>query len=162
MGRIVIVDTGFQSVSAVQDLLEVKVGTGQTALIHRAKVIQKSDEQASDAEELEINLKRGSGSFTSGSGGGTPTVVKGSTGDAAHGLAATERNNTTQALVGTGALDILEPGVFNVLAGEWEFAGTPELRYPLAPSEAVILSLDEAPSDPITMRAIVILEIIAG
>lgn len=162
MGRIVILDTGYQTVSAVQDLLEIKTGTGQTAVIHRAKVIQKSDEAAADAENLEVNLKRATGSFTSGSGGGSATVVKGSSGDPSHGLATTERNNTTQAVVGSGTLETLEPGVFNVLSGEWEFAGTPELRYPLAPSEAFVLSIDEAPADPLTLRAIINLEIVAG
>jgi hypothetical protein len=162
MGRIVIIQTGWQTVSAQQDLLEVKLGTGQAAILHRVKVVQSNREAASEAEELQINLKRLTSTFTSGSGGGAATVVKGATGDAAHGLATIERNNTTPAVVGTGTLEIMEPGVFNILAGEWEFAGTPELRWPLAPSEAFVLSLDEVPAAALTLNAIMVLEIIAG
>lgn len=153
IGRIVIVDTGWQTVSAAQDLLEVLLGSGQAGFLLRAKIQQSSEEASTEAEELQVAIKRASGSYTSGSGGSTATVVKGQTGQAADGLAGKERNNTTQAVVGTGALDVLEAGAFNVLAGEWEFCATPELAFPIGPSEAVILSCDEAPADSITMRA---------
>lgn len=162
IGRLVICDTGYQTVSAVQDLLEIKLGTAQAGFVLRAKIMQSSDEASSEAEELQVNLKRASGSFTSGSGGGSATIVKGQTADAANGLATTERNNTTQAVVGTGALDTLEAGVFNVLAGEWEYAGTPETMYPIGPSEAAILSLDEAPADALTLRAVMTILITHG
>jgi hypothetical protein len=162
MGRIVILDTGYQTVSAVQDFFEIKAASTQTFLVHRAKIMQSSDEAASEAELLQVNIKRAAGSFTSGSGGGTATVVKNNSGDASHGLTTIERNNTTQAVVGSGTLEVLEPGVFNVIAGEWEFAQIPELRFVLGPSEAVIFSLDEVPSDALTLRAIMVIEIIAG
>jgi hypothetical protein len=152
-GRVVVLDTGWQTVSAAQDLVEAKMGAAQAGYVLRAKVMQSSDEAASEAEQLQVNLKRATGSFTSGSGGGSATAVKGQSGDAAHGLAAAERNNTTQAAAGAGALETLEPGAFNVLAGEWEFAGTPELMWPVGPSEAAVLSLDEAPADALTLRA---------
>lgn len=154
IGRIVIADTGYQTVSVVQDLLEIKLGTAQAGFLLRAKIMQSSDESSSEAEELQVNIKRATGSFTSGSGGGSATIVEGQTGDPAHGLATIERNNTTQAVAGSGALETLEPGVFNVLAGEWEFAATPELSFPVGPSEAIILSVDEAPTDALTCRGI--------
>lgn len=160
MGRIVIADTGYQSVSAVQDLLELKLGSGQFAVVHSVQVHVSSDE-GDAAENLQINVKRATGSFTSGSGGGSATLVKGVTNDAAHGLATTERNNTTQAVIGTGTLDTVAhlSGVLQVLAGEWERTPTPELRLQLLAGEAVILSLDEAPADAVTMRGVVVLEV---
>lgn len=160
MGRMVYVDTGFQSVSVAQDLLEVKLGTGQVALVHSVILSQDSEEASSEAEELRVSVKKAAGSFTSGSGGGTATVF---TVGPAHGLATVERNNTTQAVVGTGTLEDIPHlcGVFNVLAGEWERTVTPELRVPLAPSEAVIVSVP-APDDAVTMRVVVALEIIVG
>ena len=161
-GRVVVFDTGYQTVSVVQDLLELKLAATQAGYILRAKIMQSSEEASTEAEELQVNLKRATGSFTSGSGGGTATVVKGQSGDAAHGLSAIERNNTTQAVAGTGTLETIEPGVFNVLAGEWEFAGTPELMFPLGQSEAAVLSVDEAPADAITMRGIIALLITHG
>lgn len=153
IGRLLTIDTGYQTVSAVQDLLEVKLAAGQAGFLLRAKVIQYSDAAAAEAEELPVNVKKAGGSFTSGSGGGTATVVGGTPIAASDGLTTKERNNTTQAVVGSGTLDVLERGVFNVLAGEWEFTATPELAHAIGPSEAVILSLDVAPADALTLAA---------
>jgi hypothetical protein len=160
-GRIVILDTGYQTVSVVQDLLEAKLGTGQAGYILRAKIMQSSDEAAAEAEELKVTIKKATCSFTGGSGGGTATIVTPSN-SLAHGLATLERNNTTQAVINTGTLEELEPGVFNVLAGEWEFTPTPEMTYPIGPSEAAILSIEETPTDALTLRAILVLLITHG
>jgi len=162
VGRIVIIDTGYQTVSAVQDLLEVKLAASQAGYVKRVKIMQSSKESVSDAEQLQVNLKRAAGSFTSGSNGGAATIVKGQSGDAAHGLSTTERNNTTQAVAGTGTLETLEPGAFSVLAGEWEVTPTPELQWPIGPSEAAILSIDEAPGTALTLRAIMNIELTHG
>lgn len=162
IGRRVIIDTGWQTVSAAQDLLEVLLASSQAGFVLRAKIMQSSDEAATEAEEIQAAIKRAYGSYTSGSGGGSPTVVKGQSGDAAHGLSATERNNTTQASAGSGTLETLEPGTFNVLAGEWEWAATPEEMIPIGPSQAAILSLDEAPADALTLRAILTLLLTHG
>src|SRR5262245_8410245 len=132
LGRLIVLDTGYQTVSAAQDLLEIKLASTQAGFVLRAKVMQSSEESSTEAEELQINLKRASGSFTSGSGGGTATVVKGQTGDPSHGLSTIERNNTSQAAAGSGALEVYEPGVLNVLAGEWEWAATPETMMALS------------------------------
>jgi hypothetical protein len=66
------------------------------------------------------------------------------------------------AVINTGTLEELEPGVFNVLAGEWEFTPTPEMTYPIGPSEAAILSIEETPTDALTLRAILVLLITHG
>ena len=163
LGRLIVIDTGWQTVSAVQDLLEVKLGSGQAGYVLRAKIMQSSEEAAAEAEELKVSLKKATGSFTSGSGGGSATVVLASN-TLANGLTTTERNNTTQAVINTGTLEEMEVGAFNVLAGEWEVAYTPELmeKGKLGPSECVLLSLEEAPADAITMRAIIDLLITHG
>lgn len=163
MGRIVKIDTGYQTVSVAQDLLEVLLAAGQCAVLHRVKVMQSSDESSSEAELLQVNVSRASGSYTSGSGGSTATVTKySSSSQADDGLSAAERNNTTQASAGSGAIDNLEPGAFNVLAGEWEFCPVPEMRPAFAAAQAVVVSLDEAPADALTLRAIVWLELVSG
>lgn len=159
-GRTLVYDTEYQTVSAAQDLLELLLASGQTAKLLTARIMQKSDEASTEAELLDVAVKRASGAFTSGSGGSTATVVKyGSSTMQASGLTSAERNNTTQASGGT--IETLWPGSFNVLAGEWEFTPTPELQFTVAENEAVILSL-EAPADALTLRAIIVLEIIAG
>lgn len=162
MGRLISFDTGYQTVSAAQDLLELLLASTQAAVLHSARVMQSSDESSTEAELLQVNVKRASGSYTSGSGGGSATAVKLVLGSAAHGLSGAERNNTTQAAAGSGALETVAPGVFAVLAGEWEYTPTPEMRPVFAPSEACVLSLDEAPTDALTLRAVVVLEIVAG
>lgn len=162
MGRIIILDTGEQSVTAVQDFLEIKADTDQAFCIHRWKVFQRSDATAAEAELLAVNLKRATGSFTSGSGGSSATVVQQNKADAGHSLATIERNNTTQAVVSTGTLETLDPAVWNVIAGELETVYTPELRPVFGPSEAAILSLDSTPGDALTARAIMVIEILAG
>lgn len=163
MGRIVYIDTGYQTVSAAQDLLEVLLASSQAGFVHSVKVFQTSDEASSEAEITQITCKRASGAYTSGSGGTSATVVQGQTGDAAHGLSGIERNNTTQAAAGSGALvDIgVMCGALNVLAGEWECTPTPELRPAIGPSQAFIVSMD-APTDGLTLRAVVTLEITHG
>lgn len=162
MGRIVTFDTGWQSVSAVQDLFELKLAATQAGFLHSCRIMQSTEEAASEAEQLKISVKRATGSFTSGSGGGTAAVVKGQSGDPAHGLSTIERNNTTQASAGSGTLEEIDSGSFAVLSGEWERTYTPELRKPIGPSEAVLLSLEETPADAITMRAYIDLEITHG
>lgn len=161
IGRRVIVDTGWGSVSVAQDLLEILLGSGQAGFVLSRTVMQSSEAASTEAEELQIEEKRASGSYTSGSGGGSATVTKGQLGDASHGLAGAESNNTTQAVAGSGALDTLGGGTFNVLAGEWGGELTPEKMHPIGPSQAYILSVS-APADAVTMRAIVELLITHG
>jgi hypothetical protein len=163
LGRKIVIDTGWQTVAAVQDLIEIKLAASQAGFVKRAKIMQSSEETASEAEELQVALKRGSGGYTSGTGGAVITqIVKGNTGDAAHGFTAFNRNNTTQAAVGSGALEPIEPGVFAVLAGEWDVAYTPDEELPIGPSQGIIVSLDEAPVDALTLRAILVLNITHG
>lgn len=159
-GRIIILDTGWQSLttsgtgSGAYDLLEAKLGSGQAGFLIRAKIMQSSEESSTEAEEVQVAVKRGSGSYTSATAGSSATVTKGQTGDPSHGLATTTRNNKGQASAGSGALETIEAGTWNVLAGEWEFTPTPELMFPIGPSQGVILSIDEAPADGMTARAL--------
>lgn len=126
--------------------------------------MQSSDEASTEAELLQIDCKRTTGAFTTGSGGGTATVFKGSGGDTAHNLSTIKRNNTTQAVAGAGTIENIPAlsGVFNVLAGEWERTPTPEIRPILGVSEGLIVSLSEAPADQLTLRAVAAIEITGG
>jgi hypothetical protein len=164
LGRVITIDTGYQTVTAAQDLLEVKLGSGQAGYVLRAKVMQSSDESAAEAEVLQVNLKKATGAYTSGSSGTSPATIVLCSNTLANGFALTERNNTSQASAGSGTLEVMEPGIFNVLSGEWEFCPTPEMmeKGKLGPSEAAVLSLDEAPADALTLRAIIDLLITHG
>lgn len=166
MGRVVIVDTGWFNAAvpgtgaAAFDALEVKFTSGMFGFLMSAKLMQSSEEGVTDMEQLKVAIKRASGSYTAGSGSSTnATVVKGATGDPTTTFTTAKVANTTQAAAGSGSLDALMPGGFNIQAGEWECTYIPELRPPIGPSEAVILSVDEAPADSVTMRAILVFDL---
>lgn len=155
-GRLYTVRTGFQTVSAAQDLIELLAGTTTPFLLHYLGISQSSDAGDAEAELLQVALKRGSGSYTSGSGGGALTVVKHLLGDAADAFAGEERNNTTQATAGTGALGTLFEEAMNVQAG-WQFLPPPSFNNFFNISQALILSLS-APADALTLQAMAIIE----
>lgn len=170
-GRLVTIDTGWQTVSAVQDLIEATLSSTQAGYVIGWKIMQSSVETITDIKKNQVQLKRASGSFTSGSGGSavsgtSPTgstagVASISSGQSAHGLSNVERNNTTQAVVGSGAMLAIDADAFNESSGVLDITYIPEEWRPLGPSETVILSLDEAPTS-CTMRAIIKLLITHG
>lgn len=168
MGRFVTVDTGWRNAAvpgtgaAAFDVLEVKIGSGQFAFLHSARLMQSSEEGVTDIEEVQVALKKGVG-HTSGSStnGLTPNIIKGCTNDAAHGFATTKMFNTTQATAGGGTLETFLPGTFSIPTGEWEYTPIPELRTPILPSEAIIFSVDETTpfADSVTLRGILVFEV---
>ena len=170
-GRIVLIDTGWQTVAAVQDLLEITLGSGQSGYVIGWKVLQSSIETITDIKKHQIELKKAYSTFTSGSGGSSvsgtsPTgstagIGSISTGQAAHGLSNVERNNTTQAVVNTGVILAVDADVLNESSGALVVDYIPEAWRPFGPSETILLSLTEAPSS-CTMRAIVTLLISHG
>ena len=159
MGRKYTIDTGFQTVSAVQDLVEILNPADAVMLVPSISVDQSSDAASTEAEKLQLVMKRASGTYTSGSGGGTVTPAVLEFGDAAAGITA-ERNNTTQAVAGTGALATMANFVYDVLSG-FEWTPIPELRPVFSPSQALVLSLT-APADALTLRCLVIVEELGG
>ncbi len=166
MGRVVIVDTGWQSLAvpgtgaAALDLLEIKLGSTQFGYLMAAFIFQHSLETITKLEQTKVAIKRASGSYTTGLGFGTaPTIVKGATGDAAHGFATTKMLSSTQAVAGAGSLDTMMRGDFNISAGEWERTYIPELRPPIAASEAIILSIEEALEETMTVCGMLIFDI---
>ena len=157
MGRLYSLTTGFQSVSAAQDLVELKAGTARPFLVHYICIGQSSDAGDAESELLQVTLKRAASTFTSGSGGGSLTAAKyGNTTDAADGFGTEERNNTTQAVVGTGTLTNLLQDTFHVSAG-WQYLPTPVLIPLFSGGEALVISVS-APADALTMSCTVIVE----
>lgn len=141
-GRIVIAEADYASLTAATDLLEVLFGAAQAGFLIRAEVEQKSEVGAVDDQKLPISLFKATGSYTSGSGGGTADVYT-PTNNVAHGLAVFENNNTTQAAAGSGALTKVPSfsGNFNVLQAEWFKAPVPQEWLPIGPSEGVVLRI---------------------
>lgn len=147
------------SVSAVQDVFEALAATGKPFWLHKIEMTQVGVADIGDAAEefLRVQIKRATGSYTSGSSGSTATFQKHSTNDAAAGPTC-EINNTSQAAAGSGALTIIEAGLpFNVRAG-FQYLPVPEHRIFYLATEACVVSLGAAPADAITLSGSITIE----
>lgn len=155
MGRFYSIPFTAVAVSAAQDLFEVLAATGKPFYLHEIVVGQSSDYGDAAAEGLTISIKKATGSYTSGSGGSTPTPVKHATNDAAAGPTP-ECNNTTQAAAGSGALTTIRSDAFNIQGG-FQYMPTPEQRILFLPAEACVVSIT-APADAVTMSGTLVIE----
>lgn len=156
MGRMYTAQVNGVSASAAQDVFELLATATQLIIIHSIFIGQESDEGDAQAELLGVLIKRASGSYTSGSGGSTPTAVPHRFSDTAFG-GTVEANNTTQAAAGSGALTTISAETWNVQAG-WYYTPTPEERIVLNPSQALVVSIP-APADAITLSARITFEV---
>lgn len=137
------------AVTVVQDLFEIVAPADGIVVVHGIWVSQSSDAGDVASEQVNILIHRGS---TSGSGGSTLTPSPLDFGDPAFG-GVVEANNTTQATEGTQ----LFSDSFNVMAG-WQFLPTPEMRLVIPPSGRLIVELQTAPADSLTMSGTVVFE----
>ena len=141
------------AVTAVQDLFEIVAASDAVVIIHGIWLSQSSDAGDSESEQLNVLIHRGS---TSGSGGSTPTPRPLEVGFPAAG-STVEANNTTQSTEGNQIF----ADSFNVMAG-WQWIPTPEMRPVLSPSGRLIVELQTAPADSLTMSGTLIFEEIGG
>ncbi len=140
-------------VTAIQDLFEINSAADSVTVLHSCVITQSSDAGDSADEQLSIIFHLGS---TSGSVGSAVTPAPLNLGDPAFG-GTVEANNTTQSTEGT----ILHAEAFNVRNGFF-YLPTPEARIPISPSDRLIIELQTAPADSLTMSGIIILEEIGG
>lgn len=155
MGRFYTAQFNGVSASAAQDVFEILAATGKPFILHEIVLAQYSDYGDAAAEGLSVLIKRASGSYTSGSGGSTPTLNKHLTNDAAAGPTP-EANNTTQASAGSGTLTTIRADAWNVQAG-YQYLPPPEQRITFLPAEAVVVSIT-APADAISLNGSIVIE----
>lgn len=141
------------AVTAVQDFFELVAAADSVVVLHSVAITQSSDAGDSSDEQLSIIFHLGS---TSGSGGLTPTAQPLMLGDAAFG-GTPETNNTTQSTEGT----ILHGEAFNIRNG-FLYLPTPETRITISPSDRLIIELQTAPADSLTMSGTAVIEEIGG
>lgn len=156
-GQIYYVSFKAIAISAIQDLFEIVAPSDGVLVIHQVKFRQAAQETS---ENLRLDMIRAEGAYTSGSGGGTATITPRNTGQGASGITA-ERNNTTQALAGSGSLNDLEPGGLNLIPGE-DTIWVPDSYPAISPTDAFIVALPVAPAASITGSATVTVELIGG
>ncbi|NPV05672.1 MAG: hypothetical protein HPY67_13155 [Syntrophaceae bacterium] len=154
MGRIYRVPFNAVAVTAQQDLFEITAASNKPCRIHAWMVTQSSEVGDAQEEGLNLVLKRGNSSTTSGSGGTAPTPVPQNPNDSAAGFSA-EVNNTTKMTGGTIVLE--EPHNWNVRA-PYLMVYTPETRPVILPGERKTLELATTPADSITMSGFMIVE----
>lgn len=139
------------TVSALQDLFEILAATGKPLTILGWSLLQTSDLGDAAEEILRVEVVRGVGSVTSGSGGSTPSMHPVDDLDAAA-SATVEANNTTRMVVGSGTLETLEQYGWNVRI-PWVHYYIPELRPRVRSGDRWTLALPAAPSDALTFSA---------
>ncbi len=141
--------TGFAnvSVSAVQDLIALYAGASGAFELHEFVLGQIT---ATTVGNLRFRLRRLPATVTAGSVGSAGTINRARSGDAA--ATVTSRvNDTTQATTSGTAVDI-RPDVYNPING-YQYLPAPEDRPACNPSEAMVISLDQAPGSAETMSA---------
>lgn len=129
-------------------------------MVHDWMIMQTSDVGDAAEEILRLEIVRGVGTVTSGSGGSTPTAQAREDGDTAFG-GTVEANNTTRMATGTGTLETLEQYGWNIRM-PMEKIYTPECRPVISPSNRWTLALPAAPADSITVSGNITFEEIGG
>lgn len=146
MGRMYSATFEEVAVSVIQDLFEINAPANAIVVVHGFEISQSSD---TDSEQLNLLIHRGS---TSGSGGSTPTARPMELGDPAF-EGTVEANNTAQSTEGV----FIHSAAFNVLNG-YVWIPTPEIRPVISPSGRLIIELQTAPGDELTMSGTVYFE----
>lgn len=156
MGRVYAVDFNELAVTAAQDLFEIKAPSSKVLRILQICVTQRTEIGDAQAEQLHFSVSRASGSYTSGSGGSAPTPRPLRAGDAAATFTA-ETGNTTRAAAGSGSLVRLLTRSEHVGSG-LDLIFTPECVPEIGVSEALVVGLETAPADSITLAGYILVE----
>ena len=151
MGRVYETQFNNVTVSAVQDLLSVQSTSGMALKILEIVLGQIT---ITSVEALRLTFKRFSGAYTIGSGGSAPTPQKHNFGDAAA-VGTVRANDTTQTTGGTSVT--IRSDIFNEVNG-FQYLAIPDKEIILAPSQAFILSMDNAPAAARTMSGAITFE----
>lgn len=156
MGRKYVVQFAAVAATVAQDLFEIKCASTKPLILHEIRITQDSDAGDSQSEQLRFTIKRFSGSYTSGSGGSTPSPVALVSGDASASFTC-EANNTTRAAAGSGSLTTLLTTADNVHNG-WHYLPTPECQMVAAAAEGFVVGLESTPADSLTFDGYAIVE----
>lgn len=151
LGRAYAVPFTAVAVTAAQDLFYVKPAADKPCVIEWASVDNVGGTaDAGDAQEelLRVEIIRLPATVTVGSGGSSVTPRAFSVNDTAAGF--TARSNDTTVATTSGTAQTLYAGGFNVRAG-WLWAPAPEHRIIVANAEAVVVRLNTAPADSISL-----------
>ncbi|MDE2096256.1 MAG: hypothetical protein KGL39_03355 [Patescibacteria group bacterium] len=134
------------SVSAVEDLLALYAGASAAFEVHEFVIGQIT---GTTVANLRFTANRLPATVTAGSGGAAGTINKARSGDAA--ATVTGRTNDTTQATTSGTKVVIRADVYNTING-YQFLPAPEDRPACNPSEAFVVSLDQAPGSAETMN----------
>jgi hypothetical protein len=123
------------AVSAAQDLLQIKGGTGKMLRILSVNV-GSTDTTAPTSQQIKLRCRFLPTTVTDGSGGTTPTPAAIDPGDAAATFTA-KANNTTKATTSGTAVVLKEAGAHIAAGWEWGFIKPPVV----GPSQSFVFEL---------------------
>lgn len=135
MGRLYIATISISTATAARDIFEILAASGKPVCLHEILLTTDVEKDATE-EQIALTLKRVTGAPTSGSGGGTPTMVPVSPNDTAAGVTI-ETGNTTQLSGGT-SVTLSQPYMNNRVG--WHYLSTPEARITIDASTRLVLS----------------------
>jgi len=130
------------------DYFELVAGSTVGLVLLSLDISQTTEFGDAQDEMVEWFVKRASGSYTSGSGGATPTGRPMRAGDSAA-TCTCEARNTTQLLVGSGTLVTVHNSAFNIRAGI-DKIWTPETAPSCGISQALVVGMVSAPADSVS------------
>lgn len=113
LGRVYAVPMAFTAQSAALDAFELIAPANGIIALVAVKLGQTTVLTDTNEFIAQVTIKRATGAYTSGSGGGTPTPVPMLQGDVAASFTA-ETRNTTQAVAGSGALTTVDLDAWNL------------------------------------------------
>lgn len=152
-GRRYSVEFAAVAVTAVQDLITILAGTAPgSILLHEARLAQQN---GVTSQNLNVSIKRLPATVTPGSGGSTPTPQALVPGDAAA-TATAHVNDTSRSTTG-GTAATLVADAFNTING-WMYLPAPEDRILVQRTQALVLSLDTAPSASMNISGSLVFE----
>ena len=155
MGRVYTSIFRAVAVTAVQDFFEILPAANKPVRLVRLKLSQYSDLGDAAEEILSYSIFRVPVTATSGSGGSTPAIGVVNPTDQAAGFVV-EANNTTVATT-NGTLVELLADAFNIRTG-LDIPIEPEGRFGAVNATLLVVRLNVAPADSLTMNGCVWLE----
>ena len=160
MGRMYTVQFNGVAVTAQQDFLELIAPTDAVVILHDWELSQSTEMGDAAEEMLNIYVKRGAGTVTTGAGGSTPTPSPIEFGDVAFG-GTTKVNNTTKMAAGTGSIQTLSAHAWNERV-PFQKIYTPETRPIISPGNRLTIELGTTPADSVTINFTATFEEVGG
>lgn len=154
------------SVTAAQDLFEVKGAAGKMVFVQRVK-IGSSDTTIASGQMLNVEGVFLPATVTDGSGGTTPAMVKMDAGDAVASCSVLANNTTGASTSGTAAVQVSAgEHVYNGIDLRFAMPGSEGGGLPpapvIGPSEAWVLKLIAAPTGTLHLNGTVWLGEVGG